>query len=96
MPLYGLPLRSPRRRMMDRCDVRANAYFRRIIGSRALSFARTIRRRRAPERDDGHWGLAAGARPGAIRAGYESSFGSEAGRLRKDVALQNKDATSPI
>src|SRR5262249_34614830 len=40
------------------------AYFGRIIGSHALSFARTMRRRRAPERHDGHWGLAAGARAG--------------------------------
>jgi hypothetical protein len=39
-----------------------DAYFGRIIGSHALSFARTMRRRRAPERHDGHWGLAAGAR----------------------------------
>src|SRR5207248_10537029 len=43
-----------------------DAYFGRIIGSHALSFARTMRRRRAPERHNGHWGLAAGARAGAI------------------------------
>src|SRR5215469_9803387 len=47
-----------------------DAYLGRIIGSHALSFARTMRRRRAPERHDGHWWLAAGARAGAIRAGF--------------------------
>src|SRR5215469_6549288 len=56
---YDAPLRHP-----------FDAYFGRIIGSHALSFARTMRRRRAPERHDGHWGLAAGARAGAIRAGF--------------------------
>src|SRR5262249_47650125 len=40
------------------------------IGSHALSFGRTMRRKRAPERHDGHWGLAAGARAAAIRAGF--------------------------
>src|SRR5690242_2298764 len=34
-----------------------------------VSFARTMRRRRAPERHDGYWGLAAEARAGPIRAG---------------------------
>ena len=70
MPLCGHSLRSaataddaPLRHSFD-------AYFRRIIGSRRLSFARTMRRRRAPGRHDGHWGLAAGARAGAIRAGF--------------------------
>src|SRR5215472_13199047 len=29
-----------------------------------------MRRRRAPERHDGYWGLAAAARAGAIRAGF--------------------------
>src|SRR6516225_1544258 len=47
---YDAPLRHP-----------FDAYFGRIIGSHALSFARTMRRRRAPERHDGHWGLAAWA-----------------------------------
>src|SRR5262244_1722916 len=47
-----------------------DAYFGRIVGSRAFSFARTMSRRRAPERHDGHWGLAAGAWAGAIRAGF--------------------------
>jgi class 3 adenylate cyclase len=32
-----------------------------------------MRRRRAPERHDGHWGLAAGARAGAIRAGFREN-----------------------
>src|SRR5271168_3008643 len=52
-PLCGHSLRSaataydaPLRHSFD-------AYFRRIIGSHALSFARTMRRRRAPERHDG-------------------------------------------
>src|SRR6516164_5381725 len=70
MPLCGHSLRSaataydaPLRHSFD-------AYFGRIIGSHALSFARTMRRRRTPERHDGHWGLAAGARAGAIRAGF--------------------------
>src|SRR6516225_278531 len=70
MPLCGHSLRSaataydaPLRRSFD-------AYFGHVIGSHGLSFARTMRRRRAPERHDGHWGLAAGARAGAIRAGF--------------------------
>ena len=40
---YDVPLRHP-----------FDAYFGRIIGPHALSFAGTMRRRRAPERHDGH------------------------------------------
>ena len=54
MPLCGHSLRSaataydaPLRHSFD-------AYFGRIIGSHALSFARSMRRKRAPERHDGH------------------------------------------
>src|SRR5262249_24748425 len=47
-----------------------DAYFGRIMGSDVLSLARTMCRRRAPERYDGHWELAAEARAGAIRAGF--------------------------
>jgi hypothetical protein len=57
LPFCGHSLRSaataydaPLRHSFD-------AYFGRIIGSHALSFARTMRRRRVPERHDGHWGL---------------------------------------
>src|SRR5215471_12948916 len=59
-----------RRPVMHLSDISFDAYLGRIIGSHALSFARTMRRRRAPERHDGHWGLAAGARAGTIRAGF--------------------------
>src|SRR6516162_10870148 len=70
MPLCGRSLRSgvtaydaPLRHPFD-------AYFGRIIGSHALSFARTMRRRRAPERHDGHWGWLRGL--GLER--YEQAF----------------------
>src|SRR6516165_2781906 len=70
MPPFAVTRCDQRRApMMHFCDS-FDAYFGRIIGSHALSFARTMRRRRAPERHDGHWGLAAGARAGALRAGF--------------------------
>src|SRR6516162_3433289 len=59
-----------RRPMMHLLRYSFDAYFGRIIGSHASSFARTMSRRRAPERHDGHWGLAAEARAAAIRAGF--------------------------
>src|SRR5438067_13023565 len=70
MPLCGHSLRSAATAYDARLQHSFGAHFGRITGSRALSFARIMRRRRAPERHNGHWGLAAGARAGAIRAGF--------------------------
>src|SRR6516162_9484594 len=59
-----------------------------------------MRRRRAPERHDGHWGLAAGARAGAIRAGFSRERDRPArpagadGR-RSERTWRRRDRSSP-